>query len=108
MEKYLAIKDRPGVIPVAIMRQWFESAVVATLDLSTRYTLDVLVDEDETFLRYADDDVQSLWIGFALGNRCYQRFIRANPQAVKDVLNTPVEPSGEDWEGIINAIDRER
>lgn len=71
----LKITDRPGVIPVAAIRECFERAMTETTHPSfpqVDITPFPCVPADE-FEGYKSDETDAMWVGFALGMRCYER-----------------------------------
>lgn len=68
----LKINDRPGCIPVAQMRHYFEGAINSTPVLKASRPLDVVTSAGE-FQHYADPGTDSMWTGFALGMRAAER-----------------------------------
>ena len=69
----LVIKDRDGVIPIRLMRDYFERAMRSTDKFSSQ-PLGTLEGEQ---LAYANDETSLLWTGFALGMRCAERIHQA-------------------------------
>jgi hypothetical protein len=76
--KKLNIKDRAGVITVAEMRRYFERVVTDTSWLKERTPLGIM-EINGQFSHYMDADTDTLWIGFALGMRCAERFGTVTP-----------------------------
>lgn len=72
----LKMVDRPGVIPVETMRRYFEDAVTNTRPLASSTPLGVVSVNGE-FSHYADEDTDTLWLGFALGMRAAERIAKA-------------------------------
>lgn len=74
----LTIKDKPGCITVADMRDYFERAVNDTPSLKANTPLGVM-EINEQFAYYMDRDTDTMWIGFAIGMRCAERITAAQP-----------------------------
>lgn len=76
----LQIKDRPGCISAAEMREHFERTVTETLVIKKNTPLGAITVNGE-FIHYADPDTDTMWIGFALGMRAAERVAAARAQA---------------------------
>jgi hypothetical protein len=74
----LNIKDRAGVITVAEMRRYFERMVTDTSHFQGRTPLGIM-EINGQFSHYMDANTDTLWIGFALGMRCAERFGTVTP-----------------------------
>jgi len=74
----LTIKDKPGCITVADMRDYFEGAINNTPAFKANTPLGVM-EINNTFSHYLDSDTDTMWIGFALGMRCAERIAAAQP-----------------------------
>jgi hypothetical protein len=72
----LDIVDKPGVIPKAVMREYFEKAVNDTPALRASIPLGI-VEINGVFSHYADSETDTFWLGFALGMRCAERVGKA-------------------------------
>jgi hypothetical protein len=70
------VKDRPGVIRVAAMREYFERAMKSTPQFKG-IPLDAVEEGDGHLVHYTDKRTDDLWLGFALGMRCAERIRRA-------------------------------
>jgi hypothetical protein len=69
------IVDKPGTISVREMQSLFESSCRKN-DIIGRCThLDTV--QDAEGLQYADEETDTLWLGFALGLRCAERIVKA-------------------------------
>ena len=68
--------DGEGKIPVARMRECFEEAITNTPAFAKCTPLGPFDINDE-FYSYMDGDTDTMWIGFALGMRCYERMVKA-------------------------------
>lgn len=66
------IIDAPEKMPVAEMRELFESSVRSTARLRESTPLGTL-EINGRFHHYMEPDTDTLWIGFALGLRCAER-----------------------------------
>ena len=75
----LTIKDKPGRITVADMRQHFERAINDEPALKASTPLGVM-EINEQFAYYMDKDTDTMWLGFALGMRCAERVATASQQ----------------------------
>jgi len=71
----LRIKDKPDAISVAAMRGLFEGAINNTPLLAKITPLGVM-DINGEFSHYMNADTDTMWIGFALGMRCYERLAK--------------------------------
>lgn len=76
----LNIKDKPGCITVAEMRQHFEQAIDNTPALKEN-TPRGFMEINEQFAYYLDKDTDTMWLGFALGMRAAERLARARDQS---------------------------
>lgn len=72
MVEMLDIVDKPGCISKAVMRGYFERVVKDTPAFKDTTPLGQIVVNGE-FSYYADRDTDTLWLGFAMGMRCYER-----------------------------------
>lgn len=71
MNRKFNIKDRPGVIAVASIRNHFERMIQGTPGL--RFTPLGTVEKDGQFSHYSDTETDLFWRGFALGMRVAER-----------------------------------
>ena len=75
--KKLNMRDRPGVIPIAVMRAHFESAMKGTPHFQ-KQPLGIM-EINGQFSHYMNPETDTLWLGFAIGMRCAERL--ANEKA---------------------------
>ena len=66
------IKDRPGCITKAEMRDLFQTAITSTQALANNTPLGT-VTINGAFSHFANAETDTMWIGFALGMRCAER-----------------------------------
>lgn len=71
----LRIKDGPGKMPVAKMRELFEAAISGTPLLRSSTPLGTMEVNGE-FSHYMNPETDTLWIGFALGLRMGERIVQ--------------------------------
>ncbi len=76
----LQIKEKPGCITAAEMRLHFESGINNTAALKKCTPLGV-VSINGKFSHYADQDTDTMWIGFALGMRAAEFIAAQRAQA---------------------------
>lgn len=69
----LAIRDREGVLPVSIMRDYFERAMRDT----EQFRDQPLEIQSGNQFAYESEETDILWTGFALGMRCAERIQKA-------------------------------
>ncbi len=81
----LKINDRPGCIPVAQMRHYFEGAITSTPVLKASRPLDAATSGGK-FQHYVDPGTDSMWTGFALGMRAAERIHGAAGAAAREPL----------------------
>lgn len=72
----LDIKDREGCITKAEMRTHFEAAIRNNPVLLANTPLGTMT-VNGAFSHYADQDTDTMWLGFALGMRASERAARA-------------------------------
>lgn len=65
--------DRDGVIPVAVMRSYFEGAMRQTPHFKTQPL--GIMEINGQFSHYMNAETDTLWIGFAIGMRCAERAV---------------------------------
>lgn len=75
--KRMKLKDRPGCISVAEMREHFEASINSTPAFKSNTPLGIVEFNDE-FSHYANPDTDTMWLGFAIGMRAAER--RLAPQ----------------------------
>lgn len=75
----LDIKDKPGVISKAQMRKCFEAAINNSPALKGNTPLGA-VEVNGEFSHYADEETDTMWLGFALGMRCQERIAKAQAE----------------------------
>lgn len=78
----LQIKDKPGCITVAKMRQHFETSIKDTPVFRDNTPLGVVQLNGE-FSHYANSETDTMWLGFAIGMRAAERLASHAHQIVK-------------------------
>lgn len=73
----LDIKDKPGCITKAEMRQHFEKLIADTPAFRDTTPLGIMEINGE-FWHYMDSQTDTLWLGFALGMRVAERMKVSN------------------------------
>lgn len=86
----LMIVDREGLMPVALMREYFESSVSSVPALAKQLSLLPVLNKG-TFSHYANKTTQQLWIGFTLGIRCHERIIEYDSAESTEPANETTE-----------------
>lgn len=72
----LKIMDGPGKMPSEAMRKLFEMSVVSTAKMKKHFPLEPQTEGGE-FSGYGDPKTDLLWVGFAIGLRCAERYRNA-------------------------------
>lgn len=62
----LVIVDKPGKLPISVMRQNFEVMIHDTPGFAARFNLEIN-EWDGKFYCYKSDETDNLWFGFAAG-----------------------------------------
>lgn len=82
---FLQISSREGEIPVESMRHLFERAIRTEPYLHGKASL-LSAQVNGVFSHYIDPDINSMWLGFALGIRKWDKMRSSLPISPNDIV----------------------